>query len=1112
MLSLHTPAPSRLKDFLATGAAACALFVASQLDAASFESAKPVLERYCYECHGSEEQSAELNLEQVITSPVSLQNHPSTLEDILWMVEEGEMPPRKSEQPSKEDRELLLGYLHHLQEDLLARNANDPGRVVMPRLTRRQYANAIRDLTGVEIDAGRFFTDDGRAGEGFDNVGEAQTLTTGQFEKYLQAATYVLRHGLFTPSTIVWNETPYPQIESSEDLRENLIGSIRTWYGTNEAGGSHQGAINRKFDGGVHAAYLEAAYRYHHREALGLGDATIDAVARSFEPELLGVVLEEWYALLMAEHGNPLLRRFVSKWRALPPPRSDADVKQLRPQFADLDDECDALTGVSGQEFEEELEREQFVHLFGQARHQPPPESHRERKELTKAFIDRGIRPLGYKVGPVDKLYLMTTNAGDGSEDDLIIWGGGVFFMEDGSRRPWHEIFPEGLETVDGRKISWRTSPAGLELAEDEIAVTAPAALVLPIPEGAKEFYAFPRASEFAPNGSVQTFMHTELPSADRADLFFTDQRKGLRIVWGAPGSERVRRFEHHRGQFDGHFRTAGKHDFQYRGTILEDLTEIDSRYLGGPWEEAEFDRAEPMHPYHFDCAKIRRVAGPEALERLEQLQRALVSAAQPTLQDLARAMEHAGVKGYEEGRLPTDEEVNALAAETGAKSNLLIQEAQQELARQHEKAREFLEPFAARTWGRPLQPGEIGMLTDLYKKARTEGDSYHSALSQALRVALVSPHFVFRVPETGRQALEPIGQYDLAGRLAAFLWGSLPDRELLNLAYRGELAGPAVLVKQTRRMLQDPKAQGLAEEFTGQWLDFAGFEAFGQPDREVYPAWSQELAEAMHQEALHFFTDLIRHDRPVTQILEADYTFLNEALAEFYGLERVDGGEFRKVRVAEVNRGGLLGMGAFLTGTSSARRTSPVLRGVYLLEQILGEHLPEPPPNVPQLSDDQTSLDGLTVTEQLAVHRAKPECSGCHNRIDPLGVALENFDGIGRWRDEDANGRPVANEGRAVDGTKLDGVGGLRQYLLKNRTAFVQHFCRKLLGYALGRPLNVGDRPLLEAMEEALQTHDYRFSAAVETIVTSRQFLLRRNHPEPQKVSTISQPEPNEL
>ncbi len=401
---------------------------------------------------------------------------------------------------------------------------------------------------------------------------------------------------------------------------------------------------------------------------------------------------------------------------------------------------------------------------------------------------------------------------------------------------------------------------------------------------------------------------------------------------------------------------------------------------------------------------------------------------------------------------------------------------------------------FATRAYRRPLTAAETTELRGLYGKLRAEELPHEDAIRLTLARVLVAPAFLYRL-EKAAPATEPgpVSDSELASRLSYFLWSSAPDAELRALADAGKLHEPAVLAAQMRRMLHDPRVRRLATEFACQWIHVRDFDHLDEKSDRFFPTFTA-LRGAMYEESLRFFTDLFQRDGAVPDILAADYTFLNEPLAKHYGIPGVSGDEWRRVDgMKKLGRGGILGMATTLAKNSGASRTSPILRGNWVAEALLGDRLPKPPKDVPRLPEEENA-DTLTVRQLTEKHTTDPRCAGCHVRIDPFGFALEGFDAIGRQRDKDLADRPIDVKATLANGTPLDGLDGLRTYLLTTRRReFLDQFCRKLLGYALGRAVQLSDRPLLAEMRTQLETHDGHITAALETIVRSRPFLQIR-------------------
>ncbi|MGE4002555.1 MAG: DUF1592 domain-containing protein [Planctomycetaceae bacterium] len=398
---------------------------------------------------------------------------------------------------------------------------------------------------------------------------------------------------------------------------------------------------------------------------------------------------------------------------------------------------------------------------------------------------------------------------------------------------------------------------------------------------------------------------------------------------------------------------------------------------------------------------------------------------------------------------------------------------------------------FASRAWRRPLTEEQADGLRRLSADLRAQDLSHEDAVRLLLVRVLTSPTFLYKYeqPAPGDHAA-PVSDWELVTRLSYFLWSSLPDDELRELAAAGRLSDADTLLVQTRRMVQDDRIRRLAIEFGCQWLHIRDFDRFDEKSERHFPEFA-ELRTDMYDESVRFLQDMFQRDRSILELLDADHTLLNERLARLYGIEGVTGDEWRVVNgVRKFSRGGILTQAATLATQAGASRTSPILRGNWISETLLGERLPRPPQDVPLLPEVETDTDGLPFRTVVERHSSDPACYKCHRRIDPLGFPLENFDAIGRFRDVDQNGRPFDTRTTLMDGTPIDGLDGLRTYLATTRRdAFVRQFCRKLLGYALGRSVQLSDEPLLVEMHRRLEERDFRFSAALETIVLSRQF-----------------------
>ena len=407
--------------------------------------------------------------------------------------------------------------------------------------------------------------------------------------------------------------------------------------------------------------------------------------------------------------------------------------------------------------------------------------------------------------------------------------------------------------------------------------------------------------------------------------------------------------------------------------------------------------------------------------------------------------------------------------------------------------ASQILGRLARRAYREGVGTAELAPVLEFYDAARKEG-TFESAIQRGLQRILASPRFVFRVERDPAGAapgsVHPVNDLELASRLSFFLWSSIPDEELLQAASQGRLSTPAVLERQVRRMLRDEKSRALVENFAGQWLQLRNVRSV-LPNSDLFPDFDDNLRQAFRRETELLFDSLIREDRSVLDLLRADYTFVNERLARHYGIPNVYGSRFRRVTVTDEARRGLLGQGSMLAVTSHAERTSPVLRGKWVLENIVGLPVPPPPPDVPPLKDE-AGQKPRTLREQMAEHRANPVCASCHKVMDPVGFALENFDAVGAWRTKEPGG-PIDASGQLADGTAVNGVVTLREAVLAKPELFVGTMTEKLMTYALGRGVDAKDMPAVRGVLRQAAAEDYKLSSLVMGIVRSVPFRMRQ-------------------
>jgi hypothetical protein len=534
-------------------------------------------------------------------------------------------------------------------------------------------------------------------------------------------------------------------------------------------------------------------------------------------------------------------------------------------------------------------------------------------------------------------------------------------------------------------------------------------------------------------------------------------------------------------------------------------LNELERRTIDTLWDELHFITLDPMRQYKdfvfFERAEPPRFMIDAEFDFARSEDKDVTSAAKiARLHDLYLAK--ARRNGAGEVALQAIEKFFTTIADQ-------IQQVEKARLAAEPSHLEALQKFAARAFRRPLSAAERDGLLAFYRKLRDKEQlSHEDAMRDAIASILLSPHFCYRVDLPGAgTAVRPLEDFSLASRLSYFLWSSMPDEELLAHAAAGDLHQPEVLVAQVRRMLRDTRVRGLAEQFAGNWLEFRRFDETNTVDRNRFPSFTNELRQAMAEEPIRFFLHVASENCSVLDFLDADYIFANSVLAKHYGIpdsaflpaSKTKGkGEQTDVWIKvddahRYGRGGLLPMAVFLTRNSPGLRTSPVKRGYWVVRRLLGEHIPPPPPEVPELPKDEAKV-GQSLPELLAKHRQHQACAGCHQRFDSLGLAFEAYGPIGERRSVDLGGRPVQTQATYPDGSERRGLDGLRLYLSeKRRGEFLDNLCRKLFSYALGRSLKISDKATIEQMRERLAKNGYRFDSLVETIVTSPQFLNKR-------------------
>jgi len=971
--------PARLSfiSLIALSGLAGSLRAAGPEPAAFEKDVTPLLQKYCYDCHGNGKHKGDVALDGYKTV-ADVEKDRTTWETVLHHVNSHEMPPEDTDiQPSQAERDVITAWL---EKQLFKFDPEhpDPGRVTIRRLNRAEYNNTIRDLIGVDFKPAADFPPDD-SGYGFDNIGDVLSLPPVLMEKYLAAADKILDQAIVTDP-----------IESKVQRFPASLAQV----GFN--------AIGDRGDGWVQLISLEEDDVAVELPVTAAGDYIVRVHA--FAKPTGGA---------MAGGGNNTTEGGKEKT---------------------------APTKISI------MVNDAFIKDFELTNDEAHPGIYEARVGLSA-----GKQRVRAEVGRIH-----------GGDNDLIMVNGrigkqqpGIVFVK------WIEVegpLPAATRRyrADAPEITGdgKLTPAGERVLtrNGEVAATI---------NVAKEGDYLLRAQAYAKQAGTETtrmqFRIDGQPAKD-FDVIAMPQMEPL-------STQRI---------FSVALLVPQPYVYEYRAHLTPGTKKFSAAFVNefaDPKNENPNLRARSLTIQNLEVVNLSEpVLTPPMPAPLQEIfSRHPVPAKTPGL--LARIF-----RGQSES--PRDQ-----------------------------AARAILGDFTRRAWRRPVQPGEIDRLMALYRLAGKNGDSFEAGVKLALKAALVSPHFLFvgeppkssAVDHTG--GVEAVDDLTLASRLSYFLWSSTPDEELLGLAERGQLRPN--LTAQVRRMLASPKARALVDNFAGQWLQIRSLDT-AAPDKSLFPDYDPALRSAMQTETELFFENIMRQDRPVFDFLTADYTFVNARLAKFYGLPEVAGDDFQRVSLQGTPRRGVLTQASVLTLTSNPTRTSPVKRGKWVLENLLGTPPPPPPPNVPALDDKGRKLTG-TLRQQMEQHRENPNCASCHARMDPIGFGLENFDAIGAWREKDGEAA-IDPAGKLTTGDSFGGAVELTKVLAgKRRNEFLHCLAEKMLTYALGRGIEAYDRPALDEIVKGLEDNQYKFSELVLKTATSFPFVMRRGETAPGVVANVA-------
>lgn len=1018
-----------------------------------WKSTRSFLQSYCIDCHDDSLTKGGLDLEKLSNSP-KLGSDFLTWEKAIEAVSAGKMPPKGKAQPNTAARKAWVEGLRTALSDHQRRHAGDPGIVRLRRLTGAEYDYAIQDLTGLNLELGSQFINDAVGGEGFSNVGEVQFLDESGLERYLEAAKTVATHAMIGASPLAF--FPHRGLTGLEISAMERIQEVYRAHGFRKAAG--EGAEPYGQDRYPKAFFV--AWQYRHRQHSSKPKEELEDIAQreGIAPRFAKHV----WSVLHAPSPSFPISEIAKLWSDLPTPtrRGKSIESEVRVQCADLHRKLDALQSAlaSGQGNNEEAP----VLTAGI----PKISEKRLLKLRLPVTPSHPVPTLHCRIRPIE--------ASKDTPFAVVIRDLRTLLVDDS-----HRTLPFGIH------------PLGGKVSTNDLVISKADPFQL-------QFKAQPGVTNVGHNVEI------ELDVARTGDVLvqadFELESAGVQpplmiALLADPAGQGFRRHQEGLGTFANHFPQVS-----HREPAPSDRDPIPAPY-SNQYESPDRNYFHYTVKYHRDDAfLVEHMLDDNARLRLDE-----------AWADLLLAFEYHDIKlrfldrKYKLGlkNKTTDELTDSdLASWEQVPRDFAIalrtDKARLSDAWRRAEAGHLTGTldFARRAWRRPLNASEQSELQAFYQRIRNEHRLSHAdAIRSVLARILVSPSFLYRLePRPERPSPSPLTPRQLAARLSFFLWSSIPDDELGRAADAGELDRPKGIEKQVRRMLQDPRSRRFSEQFFGQWFGFHKFDQHAQVDRVRFPEFTPALSAALYEEAVAFFEHITKQRRPVDEILNANYSFLNDALARHYQTATPAplGDKIRIHRHPSGTASGLLRLGAVLTKTSTPLRTSPVKRGDWILRNVLGTPPPPPPPDAGSLASDDVLPDGLSVPERLEAHRKRESCANCHALFDPLGLGLERFDPIGRPRDRYRDGKPIDTTGTLADGSQIEGFEGLNAYLLKKRTLFHHTLSSRMLGFALGRKVLLSDRPLLNELVSACDRGDSVEDLAVR-IANSTQFRLSR-------------------
>lgn len=1095
----------------------------------SLDGAQATFKQYCVVCHTGTAAKAGINLEQLIARN-SFGDDFGQWEKVAEAIEQKMMPPKSMPQPSEAERSEAVSWIRSELHAYAKKHDGDPGRVTIRRLTSGEYAYTIKDLTGIDLNVGIDAASDSVGGEGFTNFGDVQFMQDANLERYLAAAKLVAEHAVIGAGPLEFFERP-----GKTGFEMSAVARIRDIY-AKHGFRTVSGEGGRPFGLEKYGKAFYAAWRYKHRAALGEANVTLKTLA---ERENISPRFAEhiWQVVDRPSAGYPT-SEVISRWRKLPDPggneaavRAGCDEIQKYvvtwPSW--LFARGDVAAGGAGDESPIEFSDRtlnvksphRFIYVRGGGRFAPPAGPAKIYLNVAPVNPAMGEKPvviwrnLTVAFRPI--IRRTPVKAGESvvvtAEEQAAAAALRKGILPPGPRQKLREI--ASPETAV--KVNFGHSPDGTQIGADDFASAGSTMIEIPMPES-KEPMALNLQVEAElgsnrdqvvritisdrPDGQTRG-TPTRALVGDMASAGYKTFRQGvMEFATLLPPNSHSEPTPADRDPipepFDNDYNVPEHDEFVQKIKYIRDdrfvvenlLDDATKTRLDHAWN----DLFASFEYYNLYLRMLGNHYGVDLKDKdITQMDKAQIAAFPAEMQKYVRPL-----------RAHYDAVMAAQAAARPGHVNDCLE-------------------FASRAWRRPLTEKEKQSLRAFYDQTLSADPDHRKAIRALLTRILVAPQFLYRVemalgtPAPSRAGLannpvpasaplhtparegagvpsfKPLTNWEMASRLSYFLWSSIPDDELRRAASANELTDPQGIQRQVKRMLADPKARRLATEFFGQWLGFYHFDEYKGVDTSRFPEFTDDVKEAMYDEAVSFFEHVIRKERPLDELLLADYTFLNQDLAKFYGVQKEIKSTERVELVQGANafhRGGLLRLGAVLTVTSAPLRTSPVKRGDWILRRILGTPTPPPPADAGSLPADDKLFGGLSLKAKLEQHKRNATCANCHMRIDPLGFSLERFDSTGRWREKYADGKPIEDSAALPDKTEIAGVEGLLRYLRGKDTQVRKTLSYKLVGYALGRAVSASDQALIERMVAKGGTATIT-QLAME-IATSKQFRNR--------------------